>query len=740
MEPTANLPPEADPPAVAPAGELVVQNGRLSGVRRPLGETVTVIGRAPGCEVCLALEGVHALHCVVVRGSAGFLVRDLTDAGATLLNGEPVTAAPLHHGDTIEVGPYQFRAELPDSPAGASPAGEPSAGTRDALRIQAAAVAAQQAGLTEAESRLQQQRKALKRHEEQLADHLQERQRRLKELQEQVRQERSAWKVERAAAEQEMEGQRKGLAQAREETVRDLERAGRERLRLVGLRKRLKQRWRRHWQEQEKALGRRAQEMAAAEGRLRQQAEALQREREGNAQAQLRFNGEVELGRRQLRDEWQQLGLAQQRWEEALNREQAERVQRNRALDLRAAELAAADLALAEQKRLWQQGLSHLKKEHEGIDARVRNLRHKLQELECQPARPGSPGPAPAVAALAPAPVAQAQPMPEWPEDLGTLAGLLADQRLHLLEQWQRLLEATEAWHAERVAVVADLELAGRQLANREQQVVEQEQALEQAREELVRRQEALAGVRCQLEGWQARLRSRETTWEGERATLLADVQAREEVAASQVRRLEELRQRWAGRRRKELEDLQAARAACEELRQHHTALWQECQKRRAKLAQEQREASAQMVSLERFRQELLTQAPDAAAAEKRILKLRKRDLARIESGERDLTRERQALQAEIAYLQERARHLERQEDELVRRYEAWSCRQTEWEDQQAASADAEERRHKELHRLQQLHAQDERQLVELRDELERVARLLLDEVEPSAPAANRAA
>jgi hypothetical protein len=735
MEPTANLPPEADEPGPASAGVLVVQNGRLSGARRPLG-TVTVLGAAPVCDITLALDGVHALHCAVVHGPSGFLVRDLTGAGATLLNGEPVTAAPLQHGDTLEVGPYQFRAEL----SAASDALTPGAlqGERDALRIQAAAVAAQQAGLTEAELRLQQQRKALKRHEEQLADHLQERQRRLQEVQEQVRQDRAAWKAERAAAEQELDAQRKDLAREREEAARQREQAGRERQRLVGLRRRLKQRWRRHWQEQEKALARRAQEMAATEERLRQQAEGLQREREALAQYQLRFNGEAELGRRQLHDEWLQLGLAQQHWEEALNREQSERAQRARALDQRAGSLAAAEHALAEEKRLWQQGLSHLKKEHEGLDARVRNLRHKLQELERRPERPGAPHFA-LVPAAAAVPVS-APGVPEWPEDLGRLAGLLADQRLHLLEQWQRLLEATEAWHAERIAVVAELEQAGRDLANREQQVTEQEQNLEQARAELMRRQEALSGVRCQLEGWQARLRSGETTWEAERAALLADVQAREEVAAAQVRRLEELRQRWAGRRRKELEDLQAARASCEELRQHHAALWQECQKRRAKLAQEQREASAQLVSLERARQELLTQAPDAAAAEKRLQKLRKRERARMEAEGRDLVRERLALQAETAYLQERARHLERQEDELVRRYEAWSCRQTEWEDQQAASADAEERRHKELHRLQQLHAQDEHQLAELRDELERVARLLLEEVEPSSPPANRAA
>ena len=69
MGPTANLPPEADEPGSGPAGVLVVQNGRLSGTRRELG-AVTVIGRAPVCDVALALDGVHALHCAVVHARA----------------------------------------------------------------------------------------------------------------------------------------------------------------------------------------------------------------------------------------------------------------------------------------------------------------------------------------------------------------------------------------------------------------------------------------------------------------------------------------------------------------------------------------------------------------------------------------------------------------------------------------------------------------------------------------------
>src|SRR5947209_1915884 len=57
MDSTANLP--ASPEGPAPLGELVLQNGRLSGARRPLAGPLTLIGQVAGCDVRLAVEGVN---------------------------------------------------------------------------------------------------------------------------------------------------------------------------------------------------------------------------------------------------------------------------------------------------------------------------------------------------------------------------------------------------------------------------------------------------------------------------------------------------------------------------------------------------------------------------------------------------------------------------------------------------------------------------------------------------------
>src|SRR5437870_760781 len=72
------------------------------------------------------------------------------------------------------------------------------ASPRDALRVQAAAVAAQQAALTEDELRLRQQRQALEQQQTQLVAHLDEKRGRLIELRDQARQAYAELKAERA--------------------------------------------------------------------------------------------------------------------------------------------------------------------------------------------------------------------------------------------------------------------------------------------------------------------------------------------------------------------------------------------------------------------------------------------------------------------------------------------------------------------------------------------------------------
>jgi len=735
-------PVSSDDSSPATLGELVVQNGRLRGTRRALASALTLFGSDPSCEIRLNVDGVNPLHCAIVHSPAGFLLRDLGSAGGTFLNSEAVQESPLQHGDIITVGPFQLALQLPESEDG--PSANALNAERDALRIQAAAVAAQQAALAEEEAQLEQRSRALERQKEQLAVHLDDRRKQLVELREQARQDRAALKAETEEARKQNEDVRSALSKEREAVQKELQQAGKERRRLIELRKRLKKRWRKHWQAQEGALQRREQDVRSERGKLEREMETLQREGVQLMQEKLRFNGEVELGRRQLQEEWQQLGLAQQQWETCLNQEQAERASRLRALDRRAEGLTAAEATLCERRRVAEQLHLNLRKEAEGLETRIRNQRLKLLENEKQLSEAASGGRQPPDSSPdknqgADAPRSPRPRHPDVPRVLARLAGDLADQRRHLLEQWQCLLELHEMWEPERSAIVAQLETAARELVLVEQRLASREQALAAGEADLRRRQQALFEARCSLEAWQARLTARETFIDNERVMLLADVRAREEMAEAQVQRLEDIRQRRMSRRSQEIEELRVARAQHEQMRRDYALLWQECQDRRAELIREHRELSARALGLEQLRQELLGRADSSAGADKRLERLRRRNLARMESEARDLKRERNALLAETKRLDRRAARLISREEQAVEQHESWMKQVADWEDQQAASAELEQHRQQELRHWQLLHEQDERQLLELREEVERIARLLLDEGE-TLPLVNQAA
>lgn len=737
MEPYPVSPSEpADACPIAVTGELVVENGRLRGARRPLAAALTLLGSDPSCEFQLNVDGVDPLHCAIVRGPAGYLLRDLGSTSGTFLNGEAIQETPLQHDDFLTVGPFQFRAQLPP-PEEPPPDAESLRAERDALRVQAAAVAAQQAELAEEEHRLQQRHKALERQREQLATHLDERRQQLLELRQQARQDRTALKIEMEEARRQTEELRAALDREREAVARELQHAGKERRRFVELRKRLKKRWRRHWHAHEADLRRREGELEAARAQLAHAEEQLQRERVRLTQAQLRHSGEVELERRKMQDEWQQLGLAQQQWEACLNHEQAERALRLRELERRAVSLTEMERNVAEQRQLLEQLQLKVRKETDGLETRIRNQRLKLIEHEKRLSEmAAAPALHPAsVDTSVLAPVVR-RPNPDVPRVLARLAGHLADQRRHLLEQWQQLLQLHEAWEPEQAAVVAQFETAAREFVQHEQRLLIREQALSAGEDDLYRRQQALFEVRCSLEAWQARLTARETFLDNERVMLLADVRAREEQAEAQVQRLEEIRQQRAQRRAQEIEEIRVVRAQHEQMRRDYVLLWQECQDRRSELIRAQRDLAARSLALEQFRQELLRRATDTPGADKRLERLRRRNLARLQAEERDLIRERAALESETKRLDRRAARLFKKEDALLARHEDWMEQAAEWEERQAAAADLEQHRRQEITHWQLLHEQDRRQINELREEVERIARLLLDEGEAAPLAA----
>jgi len=78
-------------------------------VRVPLDRSETVIGRDPACDIVLAEKSVSARHARITRGAGGyFKVHDLDSTNGVLVEGERISRATLHDGDTFVVGDTRF--------------------------------------------------------------------------------------------------------------------------------------------------------------------------------------------------------------------------------------------------------------------------------------------------------------------------------------------------------------------------------------------------------------------------------------------------------------------------------------------------------------------------------------------------------------------------------------------------------------------------------------------------------
>ncbi len=698
---------------------LVIQNGRLSGTRRELASPMTLLGREACCDVRLNIDGVNRLHCVIVKLAERFVLRDLGSDAGTFVNHERVSTCRLANGDVIGIGPFVFRAELLPS------AGEPDpaslAQERDALRIQAAAVAAQQAQLNDEETLLTQRRDALEKREQQIAEHLEERQRRLLELREDIKQQRAVLESDREHFEE-----KRATLQAELGKARQL--ADRERRRCADARKRFKHRWLRYTAEKQSSLHQRDQRLTSDQQKLQKDIDALQRDRTHFAELRLRLNGEMEVSRHELKEAWHELALAQQRWEETLNAEHRERNQRVRLLLSREAAVVDGERTLAADRRHWQEARTRLLKEIEGLENRVRNQRYQLQQLN--PARPSTS--VEVATPVTPPPrvvlTGAIHELPELPTIVQRMAGHLADQRWLLLEQWTRFLQIEQAWRQDQAGLVAEAEAWERRLLEREEELGSREQALELCEAELQRRQETIGKTRAELESWHARLTLREAHWEGERCTHLSTAQMREEAAAALIGQLEAVRRRRHERRRNEVEDVRQLRSQSEAARQNYLGLLHQFQQRQLELANEQRVLTARIGAAEQFRVELVNQAANSPAAEKRLEKLRRRISSRIEAAERKLTSQRQAILGETRRLEERARQLQQREEELTAVQEQLTGRMAQWEQEQIERSQTELPRERDLRILRTQHEHDARQIAALREEVERMARLLLDD------------
>jgi len=163
-----------------------------------------------------------------------------------------------------------------------------------------------------------------------------------------------------------------------------------------------------------------------------------------------------------------------------------------------------------------------------------------------------------------------------------------------------------------------------------------------------------------------------------------------------------------------------------------YVTLWQDNEKRHLELTLREREFGVQRLALERYRVHFLTRSSNPAAAEKQVERLTRRIAARFAAAQHESAEQREALADEAARLDERAGQLQQLQDDLDRRSLELAGQLTAWETRQLKQIIGEEQRKREVRRLQLLHENDERQLSALRDEIERIARLLLDDAADS--------
>jgi hypothetical protein len=105
---------ECEPPLRAGQPALIVTCGNTTRKYRLLDRDLLVLGRASSCDVGLSCPGVAPVHCIIVRTSDGWHIRDCAGGRSpTRINGRAIHEATLRDTDVLQVGTFSFEVRLP---------------------------------------------------------------------------------------------------------------------------------------------------------------------------------------------------------------------------------------------------------------------------------------------------------------------------------------------------------------------------------------------------------------------------------------------------------------------------------------------------------------------------------------------------------------------------------------------------------------------------------------------------
>ena len=758
----ANLHKTTRKPAPAGSGELVLQNGRQAGARRPLNKPTTFIGRNAGCEIRLNLDGIDPLHCLLAFGPDGVELRDLNSVHGTYVNGERAENAVLRHGDLLKVGPFQFRVELTASPIAVHD-DMPVEDAREPLRIQASAVAAQQIALEEEEGRLHQRRSDLQRQEEQLAAHLAEKQRQVQLWSEYTKAERETMRKEKIEQEKRISQREQELHHAKEDVSKDHQKLTLERQRINKVYQRLRQRWQRQWAAEKEKYQKHAKALQAEAQRLEEGQSELAAREAAFKHVVLQINTQRELDTRQLQETRTLLAKDQEGWRRRRSLEHIALKAKEREIEEAHLKLAQARQLLLQEKHAWDNQLDSLKKELHGLNNRIihqrecvheqdekiarlyRRARKRRRQLNELPAIAWANAidssddtiPECEVIVLAEDPeleqsAAENEAWQRRCESLDRLAGELTDQRLHLIEQYKRLAEIQDVWQRQREHACAELETLARRLLDQERTLAGRAQQSAIGEELLQQRQQELDTVRQEIQIWRAQLRAREQLFEADQQKHLLELRQKETALQDQITALAKLRERWNGRRQQEVEQLRAHRASLQEQHKETQELRLAMFEKGQKVEEESRILAERALALEQYRQEVFFRAKDPAA-QRRVERLRRRWLTANASLIRNAKNERTATRKELAQLETQRTELLLTTSELTQSETALAEKKALLEVGEALLKGREAQLNQQLAMLQSEQQQTEQKHRRMQDEVETLAKAVYDDADPPA-------
>jgi hypothetical protein len=727
-------------------GELVVLNGKQRGTLVPLGVPVTVIGAAAWCDVRLTGAGVGEVHCVVSVTPAGPALRSW-HPDETRVNGEPTEAALLKDGDELAVGPCRFRLAWHAAQPDAAPVPHEEYDV-EMLPDDGAAW------------ELAERERALNAQEARLGALIDARHQQFCEWFEELADRREELRLYRARQESYVAADKAKVKRMKEQTDRLRKAARQDRMKAKALYEKFLKRMKQKWSAERRAV---EAERAHLDQMRHQFADEIARF-EGERAA---FLADAEAYKKRLYDGWALLTDGQRRL--LADRQEAERTlaRQDEVIAQRAAEIVEREQTLDGAAQRVEERVQSLLGEIAKLEVRAAQARTIVQQLEEK--RAGlEAGTAAGPTALGFSVTAvdafdDKVPLDEMPSggveevyaglvahrrdlarekhalvmsqnELERRAADLADQRAVLAEQVAALVVARQTWRTAECQTVAELESLARNLNHRELAVVEQEDELAHAADVLKRREDELWELRAKLEGWQSSLTAHEASAAAARDRAAAELDAKREHLTKWEASLTELCAKWASERDRDREALREELDAWAASRAAYLAKMADLDRARSELAAEAVRVAEVSMAVEEVQQELTGQKGRLARRKLRVH--RRKWESHFGHFAKDLEARRRALALQAEGADDRCRALTRALAEVAAQRDAVAHAGQRAEAERAARSRELDERAVILSIEAARAERTQRELDEVRGEVDRVAAALIGAARPALRAA----